>query len=199
MTSHPQLLAERVSSCLAVSCSMKAYTPTFSALQHSLQRRFSLSTRVCLTAEHYLSRKHSSITDTVSQKYLATMATDTSKYKLNHSMIRVKDPQASMKFYELFGMKLINKISNPDAKFDLYFLAYDGPGSVSEGNHWTDREGVVELTHNYGTENDANFKVANGNSDPGRGFGHLCVSTDNIQAAVRMQQSVTLRPPGSMC
>jgi lactoylglutathione lyase len=54
---------------------------------------------------------------------------------------------------------------------------------VSHGNHWTDREGIVELTHNYGTEDDANFKVANGNSDPGRGFGHLCISVDNIQAA----------------
>lgn len=40
-----------------------------------------------------------------------------------------------------------------------------------------------ELTHNYGTENDPNYKIANGNSDPGRGFGHVCISVDNIQAA----------------
>lgn len=78
--------------------------------------------------------------------------------------------------------KLINKIENPDAKFDLYFLAYDSPKAVSHGNHWTDREGIVELTHNYGTENDPDYKIANGNTDP-RGFGHLCISVDNIQAA----------------
>ena len=38
------------------------------------------------------------------------------------------------------------------------------------------------MTHNYGTENDPNFSVHNGNKDP-RGFGHICVSVDNIQAA----------------
>jgi len=105
------------------------------------------------------------------------MATDTSKYKLNHSMIRVKDPKASVRFYEILGMKLINKIENPDAKFDLYFLAYDTPRAVSHGNHWTDREGLIELTHNYGTENDPNYKITNGNKDPYRGiwaYLHLC-------------------------
>ena len=35
-----------------------------------------------------------------------------------------------------------------DAKFSLYFLAFDSPGAVSAGKHWTDREGVLELTHN---------------------------------------------------
>ncbi|KAF2205373.1 lactoylglutathione lyase [Delitschia confertaspora ATCC 74209] len=110
------------------------------------------------------------------------MSTDPSKYKLNHSMLRVKDPKASVKFYEFLGMKLVNKLSFPDAKFDLYFLAFDSPKAVSHGNHWTDREGIVELTHNYGTEDDPNYKVANGNTDP-RGFGHLAISVDNIQAA----------------
>jgi lactoylglutathione lyase len=80
-------------------------------------------------------------------------------------------------------LKLINKLENPDAKFDLYFLAYDSPQAVSHGNHWTDREGIVELTHNYGTENDPDYKIANGNSEPARGFGHLAISVDNIQAA----------------
>ncbi|KAJ7843322.1 lactoylglutathione lyase-like protein [Mycena olivaceomarginata] len=111
------------------------------------------------------------------------MATDTTKYKFNHSMLRVKDPKESVKFYEFLGMKLINKIENPDAKFDLYFLAYDSPSAVSHGKHWTDREGIIELTHNYGTESDPEYKIVNGNTDPHRGFGHVCVSVDNIQAA----------------
>jgi len=121
------------------------------------------------------------------------MATDTSKYKLNHSMIRVKDPKASVRFYEILGMKLINKIENPDAKFDLYFLAYDTPKAVSHGNHWTDREGLIELTHNYGTENDPNYKITNGNKDPYRGFGHTCISVDNLQAACRRLEDAGVR------
>lgn len=80
-------------------------------------------------------------------------------------------------------MKQIHKLPNPDNKFDLYFLGYDSAKAQSAGKHWTDREGLLELTHNYGTENDDNFKVANGNSEPGKGFGHICISVDNIQAA----------------
>ncbi|KAK6981515.1 putative lactoylglutathione lyase protein [Favolaschia claudopus] len=111
------------------------------------------------------------------------MATDTTKYKFNHSMLRVKDPKESLKFYEHLGMKLVNKIENPDNKYDLYFLAYDSPSAVSHGKHWTDREGIIELTHNHGTENDPEYKIVNGNTEPHRGFGHVCVSVDNIQAA----------------
>ena len=111
------------------------------------------------------------------------MATDPQKYNLNHTMIRVKDPKRTIKFYELLGMKQINKIEMPDSGFDLYFLAYDSPKAVSPGAHWTDRQGILELTHNHGTEDDESFKVNNGNSDPGKGFGHICISVDAIQAA----------------
>ena len=98
-------------------------------------------------------------------------------------MLRVKDPQRSIDFYKFLGLTQINKIAQPEAKFDLYFLAYDGPSSRSSQHHWTDREGVLELTHNYGTESDPNFKVANGNQEPGKGFGHIAISVDNIQTA----------------
>ncbi|KIW14705.1 lactoylglutathione lyase [Exophiala spinifera] len=108
---------------------------------------------------------------------------DQSKWKFNHTMLRVKDPQKSLDYYKLLGLSLVNKLEFPDNKFDLYFLAYDGPHSASPGNHWTDREGVLELTHNYGTEKDENFTINNGNKDPHKGFGHICVSVDNIQAA----------------
>ncbi|KAL8946555.1 MAG: hypothetical protein Q9222_007062 [Ikaeria aurantiellina] len=92
------------------------------------------------------------------------MDTDTSRYKLNR-------------------MSLIQKIPQPDAKFDLYFLAYDSPNAISHNAHWSDRQGILELTHNYGTEDDPAYKPNNGNSDPGRGFGHICIAVDNIQAA----------------
>lgn len=73
-------------------------------------------------------------------------------------------------------MKVIKKAEFPEAKFDLYFLGYDGPGAVSHGKHVTDREGLIELTHNYGTENDPEYKVNTGNAEPHRGFGHTCIS-----------------------
>lgn len=82
-------------------------------------------------------------------------------------------------------MKVVNKLSFPDAKFDLYFLGYDSPQALSHGNAWSDREGLIELTHNYGTENDPDYKVNNGNEEPYRGFGHTCISVDNIQAACK--------------
>lgn len=100
-------------------------------------------------------------------------------------MLRVKDPKESVKFYEFLGMKQVNKFEFPDNKFDLYFMAYDSPKAVSHSNHWTDREGIIELTHNYGTENDPNYKSCNGNKDHGKGFGHVCISVDNIQAACK--------------
>jgi lactoylglutathione lyase len=100
--------------------------------------------------------------------------TDTSKYKFNHSMLRVKDPKVSVPFYENnFGMKLINKLDFPEAKFSLYFLAFDSPKATSSGKTLTDREGVLELTHNYGSEDDPNFSVSSGNAEPNRGFGHM--------------------------
>jgi lactoylglutathione lyase len=80
-------------------------------------------------------------------------------------------------------MKLIRKIDQSEAKFDLYFLGYDSPQALSHGNAWSDREGLIELTHNYGTENDPNYKINNGNVEPHRGFGHTCISVDNLQAA----------------
>lgn len=80
-------------------------------------------------------------------------------------------------------MSVVNKLSFPDSKFDLYFLGYDSPKALSHGKWTSDRQGLIELTHNYGTENDDNFEVNNGNKEPFRGFGHVCISVDNIQAA----------------
>jgi lactoylglutathione lyase len=92
-------------------------------------------------------------------------------------------------FYSFLGMSLVAKLSFPDSKFDLYFLGYDKPGAVSAGSNYTDRQGLIELTHNHGSENDDSFRANNGNEEPHRGFGHVCVSVDNIQAACARLES----------
>lgn len=117
---------------------------------------------------------------------MATHATNTSAYKLNHTMLRVKDPARSVAFYtEHFGLKLINKMAFDESKFALYFLAFDSASAEHHGKHWTDREGLLELTHNYGTETDPNFKVANGNEEPARGFGHVAFTVDSLGATCK--------------
>src|SRR6266487_3699946 len=94
-------------------------------------------------------------------------------------MIRVKDHEKSLKFYqEVMGMTLMRTSENKDAKFNLYFLGYPGEQGVPEEtvngvNPVANREGLLELTWNYGTESDENFKYHNGNDEP-QGFGHIC-------------------------
>ncbi|KAI8377083.1 lactoylglutathione lyase [Choanephora cucurbitarum] len=125
------------------------------------------------------------------------MSTDTSKYVFNHTMIRVKDPKASIHFYtEVLGMKLITKSDFPNAKFTLYFLAFVDkvPESEEEKKKLAfSIPGVLELTHNWGTEDQEDFAYANGNSDPGRGFGHIAVLVDNIEKACERFESLGVK------
>lgn len=131
---------------------------------------------------------------------MATHKTDTSKYKFNHTMIRVKDPVRSIKFYELLGMKQIKRIDQEEAKFSLYFLGYNSIKADSgTSEEWSDREGLLELTHNYGTEDDANYTTNNGNKDPHKGFGHIAITVDDLEmccdrleeAGVKFQKKLT--------
>lgn len=119
-------------------------------------------------------------------------------------MVRVKDAEKSLKFYqEVLGMSLIRKHENEKAGFNLYFLGYPGAKGVpAEGQSTADREGILELTWNHGTEKDASFSYHDGNradSEGRQGFGHICelshhscraspnsgtgVSVDNLDAA----------------
>lgn len=101
-------------------------------------------------------------------------------------MIRVKDPKKSAEFYEkVMGMSLKRTAENPNAKFNLYFYGYGAPApeeTANGVNPVADREGLLELTWNYGTEDDPNFKYHDGNAEP-QGFGHIAISVDNIEAA----------------
>ena len=95
-------------------------------------------------------------------------------------MIRVKDAEASLKFYqEVMGMSLVRTNENPNNKFNLYFLGYQAPTTPDSHAH---RQGLLELTWNYGTEKDPEFKYHDGNAEP-QGFGHICVSVDDLDKA----------------
>ena len=95
-------------------------------------------------------------------------------------MLRVKSAEASLKFYqEVMGMTLLRTKENPGSKFNLYFLGYPHGAEPPTQAH---RTGLLELTWNYGTENDPEFKYHDGNAEP-QGFGHIAVSVDDLDAA----------------
>ena len=101
-------------------------------------------------------------------------------------MLRVKDIEKSLSFYQdVMGMELMRSRENPDAGFSLYFLGY-GPSEPKEPiegvNLLAEREGLLELTWNHGTEKDASFSYHDGNSEP-QGFGHICISVDDLDSA----------------
>ncbi|EGO00431.1 hypothetical protein SERLA73DRAFT_181028, partial [Serpula lacrymans var. lacrymans S7.3] len=120
---------------------------------------------------------------------------ETASYKFNHTMIRVKDPKLSLKFYcDVLGMDVISEKNMGD--FTLYFLGYDHDNSMEllpeeREKKRFNREGILELTHNHGTESDASFQgYSSGNSDPGRGFGHIAITVDNIEEACARLESL---------
>lgn len=116
------------------------------------------------------------------KKYKSNDSTNKETYKFNHTMVRVKDPVKSLKFYqEVVGMSLVNKIEFTEAKFTLYFLAFANDQKESENLHFTERSALLELTHNWGTENDANFQYHNGNDSPS-GYGHIGLTVDDAAA-----------------
>ena len=114
----------------------------------------------------------------------------TAGFVFNHTMLRVKDAKPSLDFYtRVLGFSLVREAHFAEARFSLYFLILDpqeaaqAPSDPVELRGWLARlKGVLELTHNHGTEDDAGFSYHSGNSEP-RGFGHLCVSTPDVRSA----------------
>ena len=90
-------------------------------------------------------------------------------------MIRASDPQATIRFFELLGLK--ERFDNPAGRFTLIFLAAPG-----------DEDAQVELTHNWDEQG----------YGEGRNFGHLAYRVDDIYATCQrlMDAGVTInRPP----
>ncbi len=97
--------------------------------------------------------------------------------KYLHTMIRVSDVEATLKFFALLGLNELHRIDNEAGRFSLIFLAAPG-----------DDNAQVELTHNWDE----------GGYTGGRNFGHLAYAVDDIyETCARLQAGgVTInRPP----
>ncbi|KAI4373552.1 hypothetical protein MLD38_011668 [Melastoma candidum] len=113
----------------------------------------------------------------------------TKGYLMQQTMFRIKDPKASLDFYSrVLGMSLLKRLDFPEMKFSLYFVGYEdlesAPTDHVDRTVWTfGRKATIELTHNWGTESDPEFKgYHNGNSEP-RGFGHIGITVDDTYKA----------------
>ncbi len=108
---------------------------------------------------------------------------DASKFRLLHTMIRVRDLDRSLDFYtRLLGMRLLRKKDFPGGEFTLAFVGY--------GSEETDA--VIELTHNWGREEDYG---------KGEGFGHLALAVPDPYAvceALEKEGVKIPRPAGPM-
>jgi lactoylglutathione lyase len=97
--------------------------------------------------------------------------------KYLHTMIRVSDVEATLRFFDLLGLKELRRYDNDAGRFTLIFLAAPG-----------DENAQVELTHNW---DESGYTG-------GRNFGHLAYAVDDIHAACQrlMDGGVTInRPP----
>lgn len=94
-----------------------------------------------------------------------------------HTMLRVADPEATIRFFELLGLEERRRRDVPQGRFTLIFLGV--PGEDAE----------VELTHNW--DEDKSY-------GGGRNFGHLAYAVDDIYGLCDrlMEAGVTInRPP----
>ena len=97
--------------------------------------------------------------------------------KYLHTMIRVSDVDATLRFFDLLGLKEMRRFDNEAGRFTLIFLAAPG-----------DEDAQVELTHNW---DEAGY-------GEGRNFGHLAYAVDDIYASCQRlaDGGVTInRPP----
>ena len=101
------------------------------------------------------------------------------KVRYLHTMVRVKDLERSMAFFELLGLKETRRIDNEKGRFTLVFMAPEGQEDCP-----------VELTYNWDGDD--------GLPSDSRHFGHLAYRVENIYEMCQklMDNGVTInRPP----
>ncbi len=98
--------------------------------------------------------------------------------KYLHTMVRVTDLEASLRFYrDALGLEVLRQREVPQGRYTLAFLAAPGDASAQ-----------VELTYNWDAEPYTG----------GRNFGHLAYAVDDIYATCQrlVDHGVTIsRPP----
>ena len=103
--------------------------------------------------------------------------------KYLHTMVRVRDLEASLKFYvDALGLVELRRSEHAAGRFTLVFLAAPG-----------DESAQVELTYNWPDENGRVEELGSA-----RNFGHLAYAVDDIHASCQrlLDHGVTvLRPP----
>lgn len=87
-----------------------------------------------------------------------------------HTMVRVKDLDASLRFYcDLLGLVETRRMDSEAGRFTLIYLA----APLDEERARSEKQPEIELTYNWDTED----------YDGGRNFGHLAFEVDDIYAA----------------
>ena len=85
-----------------------------------------------------------------------------------HTMVRVTDIDASLRFYrDALGLELLSRRDSEAGRFTLIFLAAPG-----------DHSAQIELTYNWPTADGAAETYTGG-----RNFGHLAYAVDDIYAS----------------
>ena len=92
--------------------------------------------------------------------------------KYLHTMIRVADPDATIRFFELMGLKEVRRMESEKGRFTLIFLA--APDDIEADGERAHAE--VELTYNWPAEDGSAPEEYTG----GRNFGHLAYRVGNI-------------------
>ena len=96
-----------------------------------------------------------------------------------HTMVRVKDLETSMNFYQLLGLRETRRNESEKGRFTLVFMAPEGQEDCP-----------IELTYNWDGDE--------GLPSDSRHFGHLAYRTEDIYALCQklMDAGVTInRPP----
>ncbi len=110
-------------------------------------------------------------------------ATDSDRFRMLHTMIRVRDLDRSLAFYTgALGMQLLRRRDFPDGRFTLAFVGY-GP----EDSHT-----VLELTHNWDQTDEY---------QQGDAWGHVALGVPDIHgtcARLAADGVPVPRPPGPM-
>lgn len=109
--------------------------------------------------------------------------TDDKPDRILHTMIRVRDPDVSIRFYcDGMGMNVLSRLHFPEGKYSLIYLGFGSDAS----------DYMLELTHNWDR------------IDPyghGDAYGHIAIGAADLEAccaSIEAHGGKILRKPGPM-